>query len=128
MVLVNNAPELAFFSRERGVLFAAASFPLDVLYYLVSGIGIVFGWIARQAVGEPTPGAVVEAFTEMGVKRWPPVPVKRVGRSPAASVVADAAVADHATVDHSADPIDLQVLPEQASAQDPPRDSLQSLQ
>ena len=128
VVLVNNAPELAFFSRERGVLFAAVSFPLDVLYYLVSGIGIVFGWIARQAVGEPTPGAVVEAFTEMGVKRWPPVPVKRVGRSSAASVVADAAVADHATVDHSADPIDLPVLPEQASAQDPPGDSLQSLQ
>jgi len=87
VVLVNNAPELAFFSRERGVLFAAVSFPLDVLYYLVSGIGIVFGWIARQAVGEPTPGAVVEAFTEMGAKRWPPVPVSaRAAVRPRASL------------------------------------------
>jgi hypothetical protein len=81
VVLANNASQLAFFSRERGVAFAVASIPLDMVYYLVSGVGVLFGWVARQAIGEPTPGAVAEAFTEMGVKIWPPVPVKRVGRS-----------------------------------------------
>jgi glycosyltransferase involved in cell wall biosynthesis len=85
VVLVNNASQLAFFARERGVTFAAVSVPLDVLYYLIAGIGVVFGWIARQAVGEPTPGAVAEAFTEMGIKRWPPVPVRRVARPPIGS-------------------------------------------
>jgi len=85
VVLVNNASQLAFFARERGVRFAAVSVPLDVLYYLIAGVGLAFGWIARQAVGEPTPGAVAEAFTEMGVKRWPPVPVRRVARPPIGS-------------------------------------------
>jgi cellulose synthase/poly-beta-1,6-N-acetylglucosamine synthase-like glycosyltransferase len=79
-VLVNNAAQFAFFARERGLGFAALSLPLDILYYLIAGVGVLFGWIARQAIGDPTPGAVAEAFAEMGVKRWPPVPVRRVGR------------------------------------------------
>jgi glycosyltransferase involved in cell wall biosynthesis len=91
IVAVNNAAELAFFARERGIGFAVLSLPLDVLYYLIAGIGVVFGWIARQALGEPTPGAVTEAFVEMGTKRWPPVPVKRLGRS---SFVAPTATAE----------------------------------
>jgi hypothetical protein len=82
---VNNAAQLAFFARRRGVGFAAASVPLDMVYYLIAGVGILFGWIARQAVGDPTPGAVAEAFAEMGTKRWPPVPVKRVARSAVSS-------------------------------------------
>jgi hypothetical protein len=85
VVLVNNAAQLAFFARRRGVGFAAASVPLDMVYYLIAGVGILFGWIARQAVGDPTPGAVAEAFAEMGTKRWPPVPVKRVARSAVSS-------------------------------------------
>jgi GT2 family glycosyltransferase len=79
-VLVNNASQLAFFARERGIGFGILSVPLDIFYYLVAGVGVVLGWIARQAVGEPTPGAVAEAFAEMGVRRWPPVPVRRVAR------------------------------------------------
>jgi hypothetical protein len=85
VLVVNNASQLAFFARERGVGFLALSVPLDFLYYLIAGIGVVFGWIARQAVGEPTPGATAEAFVEMGVKRWPPVPVKRVASRTIAS-------------------------------------------
>ena len=85
VVLVNNAAQLAFFARRRGIGFAAASVPLDMIYYLIAGVGVLFGWIVRQAVGDPTPGAVAEAFAEMGTKRWPPVPVKRVARSAIAS-------------------------------------------
>jgi glycosyltransferase involved in cell wall biosynthesis len=84
VLIVNNASQLAFFTRERGVGFLALSLPLDFLYYLIAGTGVVFGWIARQAVGEPTPGATAEAFVEMGLKRWPPVPVKRVASRPIA--------------------------------------------
>lgn len=84
VVLVSTGPQLAFFARERGVGFAILSAPFDVLYYLIAGLGVVMGWIARQAVGDPTPGAVAEAFAEMGVKHWPPVPVKRIARSSAA--------------------------------------------
>jgi len=81
IMLANNSSLLAFFTRERGIGFALSSVPLDLLYYIVAGVGLFFGWIARQAVGEPTPGAVAEAFAEMGVKRWPPVPVRRRGRA-----------------------------------------------
>jgi hypothetical protein len=80
VVVANNAARLAYFTHARGVGFAAVSVPLDFLYYLIAGVGVFFGWIARQAIGEPTPGAVAEAYAEMGVKRWPPVPVKRVAR------------------------------------------------
>jgi glycosyltransferase involved in cell wall biosynthesis len=79
-VLLNNAGQFAFFARQRGSVFAAVSLPLDILYYLIAGVGVVFGWIARETVGDPTPGAVAEAFAEMGAKRWPPVPVRRLAR------------------------------------------------
>jgi glycosyl transferase family 2 len=80
IVLVSNGPQLAFFARERGVRFAACCVPIDLFYYLIAGIGIACGWVAREAFGEPTPGAVAEAYVEMGVKRWPPVPMKRIAR------------------------------------------------
>src|SRR2546423_10594528 len=114
--------------RERGVRFAAVSLPLDVLYYLVSGIGIAFrvdcSSGGRRADARRSGRGIYRDGRETLAARSG----ERAGRSPAASVVADAAVADHATVDHSPDPIDLPVLPGQASAQDPPGDSLQSLQ
>jgi hypothetical protein len=84
-VLVSNRSQLGFFIRERGFGFAALSVPVDVLYYMIAGIGVACGWIARLAFGEPTPGAVAEAYAEMGRKRWPPVPVKRIVRPSIAS-------------------------------------------
>lgn len=80
VLLVNNAAQFAFFAHERGVGFAALSLPLDVLYYLIAGVGALFGWVARQFIGDPTPGAAAEAFAEMGVRRWPPAPVRRLAR------------------------------------------------
>jgi hypothetical protein len=77
-ILLRNAAQLGYFANARGLGFAAVSIPLDILYYLIAGVGLVFGWLVRQTLGEPTPGAVAEAFTEVGVKRWPPVPVRRV--------------------------------------------------
>ena len=79
-LVANNAAQFAFFARARGVGFAVLSVPVDLLYYLIAGVGTLFGWIARQAIGDPTPGAVAEAFSEMGLRRWPPVPVRRVAR------------------------------------------------
>jgi hypothetical protein len=77
LVLINNRGQLAFFRQERGLAFAIAAIPMDMLYYFTSGLGVGAGWLAKQMVGEPRPGPAAEAFTEMAVKRWPPVPVKR---------------------------------------------------
>ena len=82
-VLACNAPQLAFFARERGFVFASLSAPVDILYYLIAGVGLTVGWIVRGALGDPTPGAVAEAYAEMGHKRWPPAPVKRIAHASA---------------------------------------------
>ena len=81
IMLANNSSRLAFFARERGIGFAVASVPVDLFYYMIAGVGLAFGWIARQALGEPTPGAAAQAFAEVGVKHWPPAPVPRRGRA-----------------------------------------------
>ena len=77
-VVANNSGQLAYFFRERGFPFAVGSIAIDLLYYTVSGMGTVFGWVARQSFGEPRPDAVSEAYIEMSIKHWPPVPVRRL--------------------------------------------------
>src|SRR5204862_7773003 len=78
VVAINDAIRLGFFLRERGTLFAAKAVALDLVYYLVSGVAVAFGWIAQQAIGEPRPSPATEAFAELEVKTWPPVPIKRI--------------------------------------------------
>jgi glycosyltransferase involved in cell wall biosynthesis len=77
LVVINNRDQLAFFRQERGLAFAIATIPMDILYYFISGLGVGAGWLTKEMLGEPRPGPAAEAFTEMAVKRWPPVPVKR---------------------------------------------------
>ncbi|HEY8175057.1 MAG TPA: glycosyltransferase family 2 protein [Gemmatimonadaceae bacterium] len=79
---INDAPRFAFFLRERGATFAAKAVVLDLLYYFVSGVAMLFGWIAQHTVGEPRPTPVMEAFAELEVKTWPPVPSKRAPSNP----------------------------------------------
>jgi glycosyltransferase involved in cell wall biosynthesis len=83
-VLVNNHSQRRFFVRERGLPFALAVIPLDLLSYLVNGVAVVYGWLLREVIGEPTPHPTVEAFAEIGVRMWPPVPSKRVIPEPEA--------------------------------------------
>lgn len=76
---VGNRDQYAFFGRLRGALFAAATVPLDLLYYLVNGIGMLGGWALRVTVGEPRPDPVAEAMAEVGAETWPPVRRRRSG-------------------------------------------------
>lgn len=75
LVLFNDRAQHRFFARERGVAFAVA--PLQLLSYFVNGSGVMVGWAMRELVGEPAPAPTVEAFAEVGVKMWPPVPMPR---------------------------------------------------
>jgi glycosyltransferase involved in cell wall biosynthesis len=77
VVAINDSAQLALFRRQRGMVFALKTAAFNSLYYFVSGIAILFGWVAQHAVGEPRPAAVTEAFAELDVKTWPPVPNKR---------------------------------------------------
>ena len=74
VVLRNYLPQHRFFVRERGLAFALAVIPLELLSYLVSGVAVVVGWLLRELVGEPKPHPRIEAFAEIGVRTWPPVP------------------------------------------------------
>jgi hypothetical protein len=76
-VLALNWHLYAFFARVRGVFFALAAIPLHLMYYLVNGVSAAYGWFAHQVVGEPWRDAATEAYHEVGLRTWPPVPAKR---------------------------------------------------
>ncbi|MEP6690223.1 MAG: glycosyltransferase [Gemmatimonadaceae bacterium] len=69
-----NAPLYLFFARERGAWFALCAIPLHFLYYLVSGVSVVVGYLLHETMGEPNPDPTVMAYSELGHRTWPPVP------------------------------------------------------
>jgi glycosyltransferase involved in cell wall biosynthesis len=77
IVLVMNRGLYGFFARTRGVLFALAVLPLHTLYYLNNGFAVLFGWALHHLFGEPMPDATTQAYAEVGVDMWPPVPSKK---------------------------------------------------
>jgi hypothetical protein len=82
VIAINDVSRFAFFLRERGVAFAFKAVVVDLLYYFVNGVAMLFGWIAQHAIGEPRPGPVTEAFAELEFKTWPPIPSKRAPSNP----------------------------------------------
>ncbi|HUF30744.1 MAG TPA: glycosyltransferase family A protein [Gemmatimonadaceae bacterium] len=76
-VLVTNVRLYAFFARIRGMRFALAVIPLNLLYYSLNIVSFTFGWLLHETVGAPRPDPTVEAYAEVGLETWPPVPTKR---------------------------------------------------
>lgn len=76
-VLITNRHLYRFFSAKRGVLFAVAVLPLHLLYYLTNGLSAAWGIFLHHTIGEPKPPAAVQAFSEVGLETWPPVPSRR---------------------------------------------------
>ena len=76
-VLVTNARLYLFFARKRGLGFALAVVPLNLLYYSLNIVSFTFGWLLHETVGAPRPDPTVEAYAEVGLETWPPVPAKR---------------------------------------------------
>ena len=77
LVLLFSSRLYGFFLRRRGLLFLLVAIPLHLMYYLLNGISAGVGWLLHELFGEPRPDPAVEAFAEVGVKMWPPVPSKR---------------------------------------------------
>ena len=73
-------PVHRFYWRERGPLFAIGVIPLHILYYVLNGISVLLGIFLQQTIGAPMPDPTLDAYAEVGLQRWPPVPAKR-GRS-----------------------------------------------
>jgi hypothetical protein len=54
--------------------------PLDLVNYAVNGVAVAAGWALRQLVGDAKPDPAVQAFAEVGIKTWPPVPTRSTVR------------------------------------------------
>jgi hypothetical protein len=85
-VLYRNRGHYAFFRRRCGLAFALASVPLDLVNYTVNGVAVAVGWALRQLVGDAKPDPTVQAFAEVGIKTWPPVPSRSVMRGAGSSL------------------------------------------
>jgi glycosyltransferase involved in cell wall biosynthesis len=75
-VILLNWAMLRFFWRVRGLGFALAVVPLHLQYYLLNGVSAIVGLLLHHSVGAPMPDPTVDAFAEVGLQRWPPVPAK----------------------------------------------------
>lgn len=76
IVLVSNAPMYRFFWRRRGLGLALRVMPLHLLYYLMNGLAAAWAWLLYHLIGAPGPTAEIQAYSERGVKAWPPLPSK----------------------------------------------------
>lgn len=74
VLIALNLPVLRFFARLRGAAFAAGVAPLHLLVQLVAATALCRGWMLRAVIGDELPDAATQAYAELGVKKWPPVP------------------------------------------------------
>jgi Glycosyl transferase family 2 len=73
-VITLNLPAHLFFAKARGIGFAIVVAPLHLLMQAISGLGLCAGWALRDAIGDRTPDAATQAYAEIGVETWPPIP------------------------------------------------------
>lgn len=88
-IIFDNMAQYSFFTESQGLAFALVAIPLDLVYYAVNGVAVVMGRALRVWIGEPRPDVTIEAFAEVGLTTWPPVPARRAAarlelRAPAA--------------------------------------------
>jgi glycosyl transferase family 2 len=72
--IVLNFPAFLFFAKARGIPFAIVVAPLHLLIQAVTGVGLCAGWVLRDAIGDREPDAATQAYAEVGVETWPPIP------------------------------------------------------
>jgi hypothetical protein len=88
LVIVRSMPLHRFFFRKRGLLFAFVAVGLHLLYYLTAAVSVAWGAMLTIIIGEPRPDPSVEAFSELNLAAWPPVP-KNPSKQPIGSETVD---------------------------------------
>jgi hypothetical protein len=76
VVLLTNLPLHRFYARARGLWFAIASAPLHLFVQIVTMAALCTGWILRDVFGDVSPDATTQAYSEVGLDIWPPIPRK----------------------------------------------------
>ena len=78
-VLWKNRRFYQYLNRQRGAYFAFVAMALHLLFYLVSVVSAVSGWLMYSLFGEPAPTEEAAAQAQLGIKTWPPGPVRLPG-------------------------------------------------
>lgn len=73
-LVLANFSVYRFYTRTRGFAFAIVSAPLHVLVQIVAAGALCVGWILRDVLGDVSPDATTQAYSEVGLELWPPVP------------------------------------------------------
>jgi hypothetical protein len=76
-MLALNAPFYAFATKRHGAWCLWSVVPLHFGGSMLMGTARLTDQFARWLVGEPRPAPAIEAFAEVGLKTWPPVPIRR---------------------------------------------------
>jgi glycosyltransferase involved in cell wall biosynthesis len=74
VLLLTNLPVHRFYASARGFGFAIISAPLHIFVQIVAGVALCTGWILRDVFGDVSPDATTQAYSEVGLEIWPPVP------------------------------------------------------
>lgn len=77
LAVLLNVPFYRFAARRRGALYLAAALPMHLGGSMLVGMSRSVDRLARWIIGEPRPAPAVEALGEVGLKTWPPVPMRR---------------------------------------------------
>jgi GT2 family glycosyltransferase len=73
-LLLTNFPMHRFYAGARGLGFAILSAPLHLFVQIVAAAALCTGWILREVLGDVSPDAATQAYSEVGLEIWPPVP------------------------------------------------------
>jgi GT2 family glycosyltransferase len=73
-LLLTNLPVHRFYAETRGLWFAILSAPLHIVVQIVAAIALCMGWILRDVFGDVSPDATTQAYSEVGLEIWPPIP------------------------------------------------------
>lgn len=76
-ILVANLPVYRFYATTRGLVFALRAMPLHFVAQSLAAVAICVGWVLRHTVGDRSPDATTQAYAEVGLEKWPPVPRRR---------------------------------------------------
>lgn len=75
-LVLTNLPVYRYYARARGFAFAIVSAPMHILVQIIAASALCIGWILRDVLGDVSPDAATQAYSEVGLEIWPPVPRK----------------------------------------------------
>jgi GT2 family glycosyltransferase len=73
-LLLINFPIHRFYAHAQGLGFALLSAPIHIFAQIISILALCTGWILRDLFGDVSPDATTQAYSEVGLEIWPPVP------------------------------------------------------